>query len=76
MIGLTDSWAAYQFDLAVAQFGAWVEGRLGERDSKGKPKHTLAQLLSDGTEKAQYLPLAGLAVRMVRIKEDGTWDED
>lgn len=77
MVGVADPWAAYQFDLAVGQFGAWVEGKLAERDSKGKPKHTLAQLLDDGSaaQERQYMPVRAEGLRKVRIKEDGTWDD-
>lgn len=78
IIGVTDQWAAYQFDLAVNAFGAWVESKLHERDNAGKPKHTLAALLDDGTETQQYAPLAidASQLRKVRVKEDGTWDEE
>ncbi len=76
-VGIDDAWAAYQFDLAVAQFGAWVEGKLNERDGKGKPKTTLAKLLgikatAQGTS---GLALPATAIRKVRVKEDGTWDD-
>ena len=61
----------------MAQFGAWVEGKLGERDKAGKPKHTLAGLLGDG-ERRQYAPLNidSSTLRRVRVKEDGTWDDE
>ena len=77
VLGVDDPWAAYQFDMAVGQFGAWVEGKLSERDKAGKPKHTLAGLLAEkatGGER-QYASVAGLATRTVRVKEDGTWDD-
>ena len=78
MVGVTDEWAAYQFDLCVGQFGAWVEGKLNERDGKGKPKHTLAKLLSDedGAQERQYAPVSAEGLRKVRVKEDGTWDDE
>jgi hypothetical protein len=65
-------------DVAVMEFGTWVENRLNERDSKGKPKHTLAKLLSVETGRPrEYAPLnidpAGL--RRVRVREDGTWED-
>ena len=77
MLGVDDPWAAYQFDMAVGQFGAWVEGKLNERDAKGKPKHTLAGLLDDGTaaQARQYAPVSTVGLRKVRVKEDGTWDD-
>ena len=76
VVGVADEWAAYQFDLAVGQFGAWVEGKLNERDSKGKPKHTLAALLDDTPAQArQYMPVSAAGLRKVRVKEDGTWED-
>ena len=77
MIGVDDPWAAYQFDMAVAQFGAWVEGKLNERDKAGKPKHSLAKLLGDEAAQVQeYAPVSAVGLRKVRVKEDGTWDEE
>ena len=77
VIGVDDPWATYQFDMAVAQFGAWVEGKLNERDKSGKPKHSLAKLLGDETAIAQeYAPVSAVGLRKVRVKEDGTWDDD
>jgi hypothetical protein len=63
--------------MAVAQFGAWVEGKLNERDKAGKPKHSLAKLLGDEAAQVQeYAPVSAAGLRKVRVKEDGTWDED
>lgn len=79
IVGVRDEWAAYQFDLAVAQFGAWVEGKLGERDKAGKPKHTLGALLGDEAARDRQYASLNIDVsqlRKVRVKEDGTWDED
>ena len=77
VIGVDDPWAAYQFDLAVAQFGAWVEGKLNERDKKGKPVNSLAKLLGDEAARTQeYAPVSAVGLRKVRVKEDGTWEED
>lgn len=76
-MGITDAWAAYQFDLAVGQFGAWVEGKLQERDKAGKPKHTLAKLLGESdTQHFAPLNIDPSTLRKVRVKEDGTWDEE
>jgi hypothetical protein len=76
VIGVTDPWAAYQFDMAVGQFGAWVEGKLNERDAKGKPKHKLAQLLGDDAQgEQQYRPVSAEGLRKVRVREDGTWED-
>jgi len=77
VIRVDDPWAAYQFDMAVAQFGAWVEGKLNERDKAGKPKHSLAKLLGDEAAQVQeYAPVTAAGLRKVRVKEDGTWDDD
>ena len=75
IVGVTDEWAAYQFDMAVGHFGAWVEGRLNERDKAGKSKHTLAGLLDDGTGARQFAPVSAVGLRKVRVKEDGTWED-
>ena len=76
VVGIDDTWAAYQFDMAVAQFGAWVEGKLNERDTKGKPVNSLAKLLGDEAAQVQeYAPISAMGLRKVRVKEDGTWDE-
>lgn len=76
VVGLDDPWTAYQFDLAIGQFGAWVENKLAERDKEGKPKHTLAGLLGDeAARERQYAPVSAVGLRKVRVKEDGTWDE-
>lgn len=77
VIGVEDPWAAYQFDMAVAQFGTWVENRLAERDKDGKPKYDLAQLLGDeAAGERYYTPVSAEGLRKVRVKEDGTWDEE
>lgn len=77
LVGVPDPWAAYQFDMAVAQFGTWVENKLQERDKAGKPKHALAGLLDDAPASAQqFAPISTVGLRKVRVKEDGTWDED
>lgn len=50
LIGLTrlrDEWLAFQYDTSIAFFGMWVEGKLSETDSKGRPKHDLEKLLAD-----------------------------
>ena len=76
VIGVDDPWAAYQFDMAVAQFGAVVEGKLNERDKKGKPVTTLARLLGDEAAATQeYAPVSAVGLRKVRVKEDGTWED-
>ncbi len=77
VLGVDDPWAAYQFDMAVGQFGAWVEGKLSERDKAGKPKHTLAGLLAEqatGGDR-QYRQVSAEGLRTVRVKEDGTWED-
>lgn len=46
ILGLTDSWTAYQLDLCVLSFGTWVENLLAERTKKGKAKYSLRGVLS------------------------------
>ena len=54
-----------------------MEGKLNERDKKGKPKHSLAKLLGDEAAQVQeYAPVSAVGLRKVRVKEDGTWDEE
>jgi hypothetical protein len=74
---VADPWAAYQLDVAVMEFGTWVENKLNERDSKGKPKHTLGKLLGESAGPREYAPLNidPAAVRKVRVREDGTWED-
>ena len=78
VVGVDDPWAAYQFDMAVGQFGAWVENRLAERDKAGKPKHTLEGLLADdGVGGGQaFRSVSAEGLRKVRVREDGTWDDE
>lgn len=77
MVGVDDPWAAYQFDMAVGQFGAWVEGKLAERDKAGKPKHTLEGLLStDDAGGGRFRSVSAEGLRKVRVREDGTWDDE
>ena len=78
VVGVDDPWAAYQFDLAVGQFGAWVENRLAERDKAGKPKYTLDGLLADGDAGGgqAFRSVSAEGLRKVRVREDGTWDDE
>lgn len=72
-----DAWEAYQLDLATWTVGRWVESQLSERDSKGKPKHTLAKLLELEVAQPQGVALAidTSQIRKVHVREDGTWDD-
>lgn len=76
MLDISDAWGAYQFDLVVANFGLWVEGKLSLRDDKGKPKHTLEKLLADESKQPEmYGSLAGRVTRKVTIPESGVWED-
>jgi hypothetical protein len=77
IIGIPGEWAAYQLDVAVHYWGAWVEGQLSETDDKGQPVHTLESLLA-GNDSARFapLPIDTGNLRTVRVKPDGTWDEE
>ena len=73
----SDSWEAYQLDLAAWTVGRWIDGKLSERDKKGNPVHNLAKLLGDETAQArQFTPVDATQLRKVRVKADGTWDEN
>ena len=47
VLGVEDEWAAYQVDVATLTLGRWVEARLAERDKKGRPIYSLAQLMAE-----------------------------
>lgn len=71
-----ESWEAYQLDTAALYFGRWVDGKLSERDGKGKPIHRLADLLrppKKGEKVSAFRPLGGPGVKRVKINADGTW---
>jgi hypothetical protein len=69
-----DSWEAYQLDLAAWMVGAWVEGKLAERDKRGKPVHRLRDLLSDEPAKGTGFRAMGMAgARRMAIPESGVW---
>ncbi len=61
-------------------FGRWVENRLAERDKKGRPRHTVEELLRDpdegkkgGKADPSFRALGGKATKKVKVKPDGTW---
>jgi len=57
--------------------GTQIENRLKEHDEKGNPLHRLEDLLADDKPVApepQFRSFAGMPIRKVKIKEDGTWD--
>ena len=67
-------------DVATLQAGRWIENKLSERDDKGKPVWTIEKLIGEPGRKAQPAPgqfgsLKAMA-RTVRIKDDGTWDDE
>ena len=69
------SWEAYQLDLCALQVGRWIENKLNERDDKGKPIHTLGQLLDEEEQKpaTEFRSMAGLVTRKMAIPESGIW---
>jgi len=83
ILGIEDPWAAYQLDVAVLNLGTWVESELEKRDTQGRPKRNLAELLEQGTTKGRPPPrpesefkspvLMGMPIRKVKVKPDGTW---
>lgn len=63
IVGLSNSWTAYQFDSAVARWGTWVEDKLRECDKEGRPRHSLESLLRGEPEKKAYRdPLTGKVI--------------
>lgn len=58
-----------------------MESKLSETDKQGRPVHTLAALLAEdqGQSDAQRfasLPVDVSQLRKVRVKPDGTWDDE
>ena len=58
-----------------------MESKLGETDKQGRPVHTLAALLAEPGEQSDKERFASLPVdvsqlRKVRVKPDGTWDDE
>ena len=68
LLELTDTWAAYQFDVAVMSFAQWVESQL-------EHKRSLRELLmppGDVRIWANPMALFGPARRM-QVPESGIW---
>lgn len=70
IIGISDDWAAYQFDLAVLALGRHVEAGLAD-------KRSINSLLeTPGDPAKQFGDIRSLArgpLRRVKIGPDGTW---
>lgn len=45
LMGVRNAWLSWMFNRAVWMFGAWVDGRLSERDKDGKPLYSLGELM-------------------------------
>lgn len=61
--------------------GRYIEAKLGEHDKKGKPKHTLAQLLAadqgkSETDKTRFRSMSGMVTRTVRVDASGIWEDE
>lgn len=64
------SWESYQLDVATLQLGRWIEGKLSERDEKGKPVYRLSDLLAG----REFAPLAGgKNLKRMKIPDSGVW---
>lgn len=50
ILGVDDGYLAYQVDLACLTFGRYVENKLAERTSKGRPKYTVEALVAEPDE--------------------------
>ncbi len=46
LLGLHDTWVAWQFNEAIYMLGAFVETRLAERDKRGRPRWTVEAVLA------------------------------
>jgi|GEM_PF-3077976 len=46
LLYIRNQWLAYQFDECVNYYGSWVDGKLAQRDKKGKPRHTIESILN------------------------------
>lgn len=68
------SWEAWSLDVTCLQVGRWIEGKLDQRDNKGKPKYTLAQLLREKElpQENEFMSLKGFARRAV-VPASGVW---
>lgn len=79
VVGIDDPWAAYQLDVATLTVGRWVDGKLAERNKKGKPVHRLVDLLREKTDQGQggsssgFRSVAGLVTERRAIPASGVW---
>jgi hypothetical protein len=75
ILGITDSWLAYQIDVVTLRLGTWVEGKLEERDKEGKRIHTLDELLRDdlAEEQIRFASAKHLVVKKMKIPDSGVW---
>lgn len=61
------------------QLGRWVEGKLEERDAKGKPKHSITNLLDAGFASGnkatgqKHDSMSHLVTKTMKIPESGVW---
>lgn len=71
----SDSWEAYQLDLAALTLGRWVENKLAETDKTGKPVNRLNDLLGNSKpdDESQFRSLAGMATVKMKIPDSGIW---
>ncbi len=67
------SWEAYQLDVATLTVGLWLDGKLAERDSQGKPVHRLADLLSGTKAQSGYRSLSAPGMQRLQVPESGIW---
>lgn len=71
VIGMRDCWTARCFDNAVMTFGIWCENALNERDSDGKPVHTLDELLDIKPDVNMQLHNNSVQAKMLKIMMGG-----
>ena len=58
--GIQSGWTAYCFDSSVALWGNWIEGKLQERDKKGRAKYSLEGLLSGDLSRGRFAGIGSL----------------
>ena len=75
VLGVADSWAAYQLDLACLAVAGMVEERTAP-DEDGRPAMTVEEALGERSEKKRssgFADPAPFVTGKMRIPESGVW---
>lgn len=67
LFGIANRPLAWMFNDRVLEFGLYIENRLAERDKKGKPVHSAAELLREPGEKPAKVDNAASAAKLARM---------